>query len=192
MLPMTPAFPVSRPAPAAPDPCDPPTGRARPGCTPADLVLPMFVKESLTEPAPLSSMPGVLQHTRDSLKAAAVEAVSAGVGGLMLFGIPAIRDAVGSQATDPDGILNVALSDLRSEVGADTVLMADLCLDEFTDHGHCGVLTAVGRGRQRRDAAAVPRDGRRAGGIRRRHGRHLRDDGRPGRRRPRGPGRRRR
>src|SRR3954452_20575198 len=90
----------------------------------ADLVLPMFVKESLPEPAPLGSMPGVLQHTRDSLKAAAVEAVSAGVGGLMLFGIPATRDATGSQATDPAGILNVALSDLRSEVGAETVLMA--------------------------------------------------------------------
>ena len=111
---------------------------------PADLVLPMFVKESLSEPAPLSSMPGVLQHTRDSLKAAAASAVSAGVGGLMIFGIPAVRDGVGSQATEPDGILNVALADLRSEVGADTVLMADLCLDEFTDHGHCGVLTAAG------------------------------------------------
>jgi porphobilinogen synthase len=110
----------------------------------ADLVLPMFVKESLSDPAPLSSMPGVLQHTRDSLKAAAASAVSAGVGGLMIFGIPAVRDGVGSQATEPDGILNVALADLRSEVGADTVLMADLCLDEFTDHGHCGVLTAAG------------------------------------------------
>ncbi len=111
---------------------------------PAELVLPMFVKETLTEPAALSSMPGILQHTRDSLKAAAVEAVSAGVGGLMIFGIPAVRDAVGSQATDPDGILNLALADLRAEVGADTVLMADLCLDEFTDHGHCGVLTPSG------------------------------------------------
>ncbi len=111
---------------------------------PADLVLPVFVKESLREPAPLQSMPGVLQHTRDSLKAAAVQAVSAGVGGLMLFGIPEHRDAVGSQATDPAGILNVALADLRTEVGSDTVLMADLCLDEFTDHGHCGVLTPDG------------------------------------------------
>ena len=140
---MTPAFPVSRPR------------RLRRTTAirrlvaetrlhAADLVLPMFVKETLGEPAPLGSMPGVLQHTRDSLKAAAVEAVSAGVGGLMLFGIPATRDATGSQATDPSGILNVALSDLRSEVGADTVLMADLCLDEFTDHGHCGVLTASG------------------------------------------------
>jgi porphobilinogen synthase len=111
---------------------------------PADLVLPMFVKESLTEPAPLTSMPGVLQHTRDSLKAAAAQAVSAGVGGLMIFGIPEVRDGIGSRATDPGGILNVALADLRAEVGASTVLMADLCLDEFTDHGHCGVLTASG------------------------------------------------
>jgi len=110
----------------------------------ADLVLPMFVKESLTEPAPLTSMPGVVQHTRDSLKAAAASAVSAGVGGLMIFGIPAVRDGIGSQATDPDGILNVALADLRTELGDATVLMADLCLDEFTDHGHCGVLTGSG------------------------------------------------
>ncbi len=111
---------------------------------PGDLVLPMFVKESLTEPSPLGSMPGVLQHTRDSLKAAAVEAVSAGVGGLMIFGIPAERDAVGTAATDSHGILNVALADLKAEVGDATVLMADLCLDEFTDHGHCGVLDARG------------------------------------------------
>ncbi len=111
---------------------------------PADLVLPMFVKESLTEPAPLTSMPGVLQHTRDSLKAAATQAVSAGVGGLMIFGIPEVRDGIGSQATHPGGILNVALADMRAEVGGSTVLMADLCLDEFTDHGHCGVLTASG------------------------------------------------
>ena len=111
---------------------------------PADLVLPMFVKESLTEPAPLTAMPGVLQHTRESLKAAATQAVSAGVGGLMIFGIPEVRDGIGSQATDPGGILNVALADLRAEVGSTTVLMADLCLDEFTDHGHCGVLTASG------------------------------------------------
>ncbi len=111
---------------------------------PADLVLPMFVKESLDEPVPLTSMPGVLQHTRDSLRKAAVEAVAGGVGGLMLFGIPTQRDAVGSQATEPTGILNVALADLRAEVGTQTVLMADLCLDEFTDHGHCGVLAPTG------------------------------------------------
>ncbi|MDQ2847427.1 MAG: porphobilinogen synthase [Actinomycetota bacterium] len=110
----------------------------------ADLVLPMFVKEGIDAPVPLTSMPGVVQHTRDSLKAAAQQAVKAGVGGLMLFGIPAERDGIGSQATDPAGILNVALADLKAEVGDATVLMADLCLDEFTDHGHCGVLTAAG------------------------------------------------
>jgi porphobilinogen synthase len=110
----------------------------------ADLVLPLFVREGLAEPAPIASMPGVLQHTRDSLRRAAAEAVAAGVGGLMVFGVPSVRDAVGSQATDPAGILNLAMADLRAEVGPDTVLMADLCLDEFTDHGHCGVLTADG------------------------------------------------
>lgn len=112
---------------------------------PADLVLPMFVKQGLTEPAPLTSMPGVVQHTMDSLRAAAAEAVAAGVGGLMLFGIPAHRDAVGSEATDPRGVLNLALAGVRAEVGSDAVLMADLCLDEFTDHGHCGVLDSAGR-----------------------------------------------
>ncbi len=110
----------------------------------ADLVLPMFVKEGITEPRPIRSMPGVVQHTRDSLRAAAVEAVQAGVGGLMIFGIPSHRDQVGSQATDPAGILNVAVSELSSELGDSTVLMADLCLDEFTDHGHCGVLSDSG------------------------------------------------
>ncbi len=111
---------------------------------PADLVLPLFVKQSLTRPAALSTMPGVLQHTRDSLRRTAVDAVAAGVGGLMVFGVPAVRDAVGSQATDPDGVLNVAMADLRAELGGATVLMADLCLDEFTDHGHCGVLDSAG------------------------------------------------
>jgi porphobilinogen synthase len=90
-------------------------------------------------------MPGVYQHTRESLRKAAVEAVTAGVGGLMLFGVPVAKDAIGSGATDPHGILNAALSDLRAELGDDTVLASDLCLDEFTDHGHCGVLTADGR-----------------------------------------------
>jgi len=111
---------------------------------PRQLVLPMFVKEGLTEPAAIGSMPGVLQHSRDSLRKAAVEAVQAGVGGIMLFGVPAERDAVGSGGTDPDGILNVALADLRAELGDSTVLMSDCCLDEFTDHGHCGVLAADG------------------------------------------------
>ncbi|MGQ0839284.1 porphobilinogen synthase [Actinokineospora sp.] len=111
---------------------------------PHQLVLPMFVKESATEPTPVASMLGVVQHTRDSLRKAAVEAVQAGVGGIMLFGIPTTRDAIGSGGVDPDGILNAALRDLRAELGDDTVLMSDLCLDEFTDHGHCGVLDAHG------------------------------------------------
>ena len=112
---------------------------------PADLILPMFVKEGAAQPVPLTSMPGVQQHTLDSLVEAAREAVEAGVGGLMLFGIPASRDEVGSGAIDPDGILNVALRRLRDEFGDETLVMADLCLDEFTSHGHCGVLDEQGR-----------------------------------------------
>ncbi|GLY27589.1 porphobilinogen synthase [Kineosporia sp. NBRC 101731] len=112
---------------------------------PAELVLPVFVKEGLSEPHPISSMPGVYQHTRDSLRKAAAEAAGLGLGGIMLFGIPAVKDAVGSGATDPQGILNQAVADVRAEVGDDLVVMADLCLDEFTDHGHCGVLTPDGR-----------------------------------------------
>jgi porphobilinogen synthase len=111
---------------------------------PADLVLPMFVKEGITEPQPVVSMPGVVQHTRDSLRKAAAEAVDAGVGGLILFGIPAVKDGRGSGADDPAGIVQLALGDLAAEVGGDTVLMADLCLDEYTDHGHCGLLTEAG------------------------------------------------
>jgi porphobilinogen synthase len=111
---------------------------------PADLVLPLFVKEGIDEPQPVASMPGVMQHTRDSLRKAAVEAVGAGVGGLILFGIPAVKDAHGSAADDPAGIVQLALGDLVSEVGDDTVLMADLCMDEYTDHGHCGMLTLSG------------------------------------------------
>jgi porphobilinogen synthase len=111
---------------------------------PADLVLPVFVKEGAREPAPVASMPGVVQHTRDSLRKAASEAASLGLGGIMLFGVPTSKDAVGSGATDPDGVLNVAVADVRHEVGDELVVMADLCLDEFTDHGHCGVLAADG------------------------------------------------
>jgi porphobilinogen synthase len=112
--------------------------------SPGDLVLPLFVKEGLAEPAPISSMPGVVQHSRDSLRKAAVDAVQAGVGGLMLFAVPETRDATGTGATDDDGVLNVAIRDVVAEVGDDTVVMSDLCLDEFTDHGHCGVLAADG------------------------------------------------
>ncbi len=111
---------------------------------PRQLILPMFVAEGLDAPRPIASMPGVVQHTRDTLRKAAVEAVNAGVGGIMLFGVPEKRDAQGSGAVDENGILNVALRDLRSELGDSTVLMADTCLDEFTDHGHCGVLDADG------------------------------------------------
>jgi porphobilinogen synthase len=111
---------------------------------PADLVLPLFVKEGIAGPQPVASMPGVVQHTRDSLRKAAAEAVDAGVGGLILFGIPAEKDARGSAADDPDGIVQLALGDLVAEVGGDTVLMADLCMDEYTDHGHCGMLTDTG------------------------------------------------
>jgi porphobilinogen synthase len=112
---------------------------------PANLVLPVFVKEGATEPIPVPSMPGVLQHTRDSLRAASVEAAKLGLGGIMLFGVPQRKDAIGSGATDPDGILNAAVRDVVAEVGDQTVVMADLCLDEFTDHGHCGVLDQAGR-----------------------------------------------
>jgi porphobilinogen synthase len=113
---------------------------------PAELVLPLFLKEGLTEPRPISSLPGVVQHSRESLRKAAHEAVSAGVGGLMLFGVPesAHKDETGSAGLDPDGILNVGVRDLIAEVGNATVVMSDLCLDEFTSHGHCGVLAADG------------------------------------------------
>jgi porphobilinogen synthase len=111
---------------------------------PSDLVLPMFVREGIAEPVEIASMPGVVQHTLESLRKAALEAVEAGVGGLMLFGVPEHKDARGSGADDSAGILNTALRTLRHELGDDTVLMADLCLDEFTDHGHCGVLDASG------------------------------------------------
>jgi porphobilinogen synthase len=111
---------------------------------PRQLVLPMFVREGIDEPVPVGSMPGVVQHTRETLRKAATEAVTAGLGGLMLFGVPARHDATGSAGVDPDGILNAALRDVRAEVGDAIVVMADLCLDEFTDHGHCGVLDAHG------------------------------------------------
>ena len=111
---------------------------------PADFVLPVFIKEGITDPQPISSMPGVVQHTRDSLRKAAVEAASAGVGGMIVFGVPAAKDGRGSAADDPDGISQQALADLRAEVGDDLVIMADLCLCEYTDHGHCGIVTADG------------------------------------------------
>ncbi|MFE4591950.1 porphobilinogen synthase [Streptomyces laurentii] len=114
---------------------------------PADLILPAFVREGVSEPVPIAAMPGVVQHTRDTLRKAAAEAVAAGVSGIMLFGVPEDekKDADGTAGTDPDGILQVALRDVRAEVGDDLVIMSDLCLDEYTDHGHCGVLDEHGR-----------------------------------------------
>jgi len=120
---------------------------------PAELVLPVFVREGAHQAQPIESMPGVVQHSLDSLVAVAGEAVTAGLGGLMIFGVPAIRDATGTGADDSEGILNVALRLVRDAVGDDLVVMADLCLDEFTDHGHCGVLDA--RGRVENDATLV-------------------------------------
>ena len=112
---------------------------------PAQLVLPAFVREGATEPQPIASMPGVVQHSRDSLRKAAAEAAGLGLGGIMLFGVPEQKDSLGSGGLDPDGILNVAIADVVAEVGDALTVMGDLCLDEFTDHGHCGVLTPDGR-----------------------------------------------
>ncbi len=112
---------------------------------PRDLVLPVFVAEGLTQPRPIATMPGVDHHTLDSVVDVARRCVEAGLGGIMLFGVPLDKDATGSGAIDPDGILNVALRTVREAVGDDLVVMADTCLDEFTDHGHCGVLDDRGR-----------------------------------------------
>ncbi|ROP57040.1 MULTISPECIES: porphobilinogen synthase [unclassified Rathayibacter] len=112
---------------------------------PAQLVLPLFVAEGITEPQPIGSMPGVSHHSLDSVRRAVTEAAEAGLGGVMLFGVPSTRDAVGSGATDPDGVLNAAARVVVEEVGDALVVQTDLCLDEFTDHGHCGVLDAHGR-----------------------------------------------
>jgi porphobilinogen synthase len=111
---------------------------------PRQLILPMFVAEGLREPRPIRSMPGVVQHTLDTLRKAAVEAADAGLAGVMLFGVPEHKDARGSGALDPDGILTAAIRAARQEVGDDCLVMSDVCLDEFTDHGHCGVLTPSG------------------------------------------------
>lgn len=112
---------------------------------PAELILPLFVREGATEPLPIASMPGVVQHSLDSLKAEIARAAAAGIGGVMLFGVPEHRDPTGTGATDPDGILNVATRVAVAEAGDALVVQTDLCLDEFTDHGHCGVLDAEGR-----------------------------------------------
>ena len=108
-------------------------------------MLPLFVREGLAEPHPIASMPGVVQHSRSSLLKAAHEAATLGLGGVMLFGIPESKDAEGSGAIDPAGVLNLAITDVVAEVGDALTVMSDLCLDEFTDHGHCGLLTPDGR-----------------------------------------------
>jgi porphobilinogen synthase len=113
--------------------------------SPRQLIWPLFVREGLSSPHPISSMPGQVQHTRETLRAAVASAAEAGLGGVMLFGVPSTKDAAGSGAVDPDGILNLAIADARAEVGDALTIMSDLCLDEFTDHGHCGVLDARGR-----------------------------------------------
>ncbi len=105
-----------------------------------DLVAPLFVREGIAEPQPIASLPGVVQHTRESLRREVGELAALGVRAVILFGVPADKDAVGSGAFDPEGIAQLALADLRADVGDDVVLMADLCVDEYTDHGHCGVL----------------------------------------------------
>jgi porphobilinogen synthase len=109
-----------------------------------DLIAPLFVREGISDPQPIVSLPGVVQHTRESLRKEVVELAALGIPGVILFGVPAEKDAEGSGAWDPDGIVQLALRDLRAEVGEDLVLLADLCLDEYTDHGHCGVLTPDG------------------------------------------------
>ena len=114
---------------------------------PSQLVLPVFVRDGIDEPRPIASLPGVVQHTLESIRREAVRVAEAGLGGIMLFGVPLDddKDEVGSAATSPDGILNCALAAVRDEVGDGTVVMADTCLDEFTSHGHCGLLTDDGR-----------------------------------------------
>ena len=112
---------------------------------PRQLILPMFVREDAREPVAIKSMPGVYQHTRDSARKAVVEAAQLGLGGVMLFGVPAEKDETGSGALDPEGILNVAIRDAVHEAGDALLVMSDLCIDEFTSHGHCGVLDSEGR-----------------------------------------------
>ncbi|WP_159811038.1 porphobilinogen synthase [Cellulomonas citrea] len=111
----------------------------------AQLSLPLFVRDDVTAPVPVASMPGVVQHSRDSLRREVARAAESGLGAVMLFGVPSVRDATGTGADDPDGVLNRAIEDVVAEVGDALVVQADLCLDEFTDHGHCGVLDAAGR-----------------------------------------------
>jgi porphobilinogen synthase len=109
-----------------------------------DLIAPLFVREDISEPQPITSLPGVMQHTQQSLRAEVKELASLGVPGVVLFGLPNRKDATGSEAWNPDGVIQIALNNLRSDHGDDIVAIADLCVDEYTDHGHCGVLTPQG------------------------------------------------
>lgn len=109
-----------------------------------DLVAPLFVREGIDQPIPITSLPGVFQHTRDSLRAEVAGLAASGIKSVILFGVPEHKDAVGSGAYDPDGIVQLALGDLRTEVGDDVVIMTDLCVDEYTDHGHCGIVDPNG------------------------------------------------
>jgi porphobilinogen synthase len=111
---------------------------------PRQLVAPLFVREGIDEPQPITSLPGVVQHTRASLRAEVRELADLGVGAVILFGIPSTKDSIGTQAFDPEGIVQAALNDVRSDVGERMVVMADLCVDEYTDHGHCGILDGRG------------------------------------------------
>ena len=117
---------------------------------PDDLIAPLFVREGIDQPQPIASLPGVMQHTRESLRTEVAGLSDLGIPGVILFGVPAAKDAQGSEAWNPDGIVQLALNDLRSDLGDDMVLMADLCVDEYTDHGHCGILD--GRGSVDNDA----------------------------------------
>ena len=109
-----------------------------------DFIAPIFVREDISEPQPIQSLPGVVQHSQDSLRTEVKELVSLGVPGVVLFGLPSRKDATGSEAWNPDGVIQIALNNLRSDHGDDVVAIADLCVDEYTDHGHCGVLTDQG------------------------------------------------
>ena len=148
----------------------------------SDLVAPLFVREGITEPQPIVSLPGVVQHTRESLRKEVAELAALGVRAVVLFGVPAHKDAVGSGAYDPDGIVQLALADLRGDVGDDIVLIADLCVDEYTDHGHCGVLDEHGDVDNDATLEIYAKAAARPGPRRRPRRRPERDDGRPGRR----------
>ena len=150
-------------------------------------MLPVFVKEGIDSPVEITSLPGQYQHSIESIKELATKAAEAGIGGIDLFGIPEHKDEIGSHAWDPNGILNAGISAVREAVGDDLVICADTCLDEFTDHGHCGALTPDGRVDNDSTlplyAAMAVSQARRSA-----HGVPVGNDGRPDRRHPRRPG----